>query len=115
MLYRVLNNNKRIQIPFKRKVLQRLKTEYLENIAYTINYPIGSKGYKAILVDYIMRFEHLEKDFKYVCNKLDLPELKLGHYKNSGKYDYKDFYTEKTKKMIEKHCEKDIEYFGWKF
>ena len=67
------------------------------------------------LVNQVIRFNHLEKDFQEMCSSCGLGKIELGHFKNAGEYDYREMYTEKTKNMIAIHCKKDIEMFGWKF
>jgi len=38
---------------------------------------------------------------------------KVTHY--HGEYDWKSYYTEKSKKEVEKYCQNEIDYFNFKF
>jgi len=66
------------------------------------------------MVDFIGRFENIEKDWEIVCQKIgkeiELPMRMKSHHK-----DYHEFYNEKTKQMIAEIYAKDIEKFGYKF
>ena len=70
---------------------------------------------KTLLVDRLLKFESLAYDFKELCQELYLPELELKHYKNAGQYDYREFYTDETREIIEKHCQKDCTMFHYDF
>ncbi|ELR97924.1 sulfotransferase family 2 domain-containing protein [Gloeocapsa sp. PCC 73106] len=69
-----------------------------------------------LLVDYIGYFETLEQDFEQIVIKLNRPELKLPHLNSSKEgLDYRDFYTEKTQKILAALYSEDIELFGYNF
>ena len=74
-----------------------------------------------IAVDFIGRFENLNSDFKYVCNKLRQP-YKLEHVNRSAdqyigdiKLDYSEYYTKELRDMAGDIYARDIELFGYKF
>jgi hypothetical protein len=66
-------------------------------------------------MDFIGRFEDLQKDFDIVCERLqiadsELPKLlvrKYGHYT--------DNYTAKTKDLVYKLYQDEIKYFGFEY
>jgi hypothetical protein len=67
-----------------------------------------------LLVDYIMRFENLEADWKVVSTKLgiDSPLPKT----NSSKHDhYSKYYDDETYDLVTRHCSKDLEFLGYRF
>ena len=67
-------------------------------------------------VDYIGRFETLQKDFDHICRQIGAPVKKLGHVKKSApRPHYSKFYNEKTKEIVYNLMKKDIEYFGYNF
>lgn len=67
-------------------------------------------------VDFIGRFENLENDIKYLCDKLDIPiSDEIGHYKKAPDYDYHNMYNEHTKELIRKRHQRDIELFNYEF
>lgn len=69
-----------------------------------------------INLDFIIRFENLEKDFEIVANKLGvknplLPRLLLS---NSQK-NYRDGYDAESRYLVSKLFKDEIEYFGFSF
>lgn len=69
-----------------------------------------------LLVDYLGYFETINEDFDQIVIRLNRPELKLPHLNSSKKgLDYRDFYTENTKKVVEELYRKDVELFGYNF
>lgn len=69
-----------------------------------------------ILVDYIGYFESLEKNYLEICKRLNIINPpKLPHEEKSKREDYKNYYNEKTKKLVEERYCKDFELFGYKF
>lgn len=70
-----------------------------------------------VLVDFIGRFERLEQDWEFVCQKLGLAPLPLPYLNSSGpdKRHYTDFYTPRTREIIANKFARDIEFFGYEF
>ncbi len=68
------------------------------------------------IVDFLGYYEHLASDFKYICNKIgikvDLQELNTT---KNDRRDYKNYYTNETKQIVEKLYKNDIELFGYTF
>jgi len=66
-------------------------------------------------VDYIGRFENLEKDFRKICNFLDI-QCELGHVNYSRRNNsYQSYYDSKTIGIIGDYFAEDIKRFGYKF
>lgn len=68
-----------------------------------------------IPLDFIGRFENLSEDFKKVSKAIGIKEADLPHYLSSQKPDYRDFYNEKTKKIVESTYIKEIKMFNYCF
>ena len=69
-----------------------------------------------ILVNYICKFENLKTDFEEVCQLVNRPRKVLSHLNKSNRQrDYKSYYDEETRLIIERCFQKDIEKFGYKF
>lgn len=69
-----------------------------------------------LVVDYLGYFETINEDFNKIVARLNRPELQLPHLNESKKgLDYREFYTEKTKKIVEKLYPEDIKLFGYNF
>jgi len=67
-----------------------------------------------IKMDFIGKFENLEKDIKYVCEKLDKPTPKrILHYNRSSTKNYKTYYSEELAKKVYDFYEKDFLIFGY--
>lgn len=64
------------------------------------------------LVNYIMRFETIEEDFQTVCRKIDV-KVKLGAKPKIP--DYKEWYEDDMKVIVERVFEKDFERFDYEF
>lgn len=84
-----------------------------------------------ILVDFIGKFENLQKDFNHVCNNTNIPETKLPHINKSDsktlntflnfiaiqrkKNHYCDYYDLESKEHVENLYKNDIAYFKYEF
>ena len=69
-----------------------------------------------IVVDFIGRFENLNKDWGYISNKLKINKV-LPHirYNPRNNRHYTEYYTEKTKNIIAEKFYRDIEFFEYEF
>lgn len=90
----------------------------------------------SLLVDFVGKFEHLQQDFKQVCNHLGFEDSGLSHVNSSDKKsrelrrkvrnylyfngennlrNYVDFYDEESREMVSEMYRSDIENFGYSF
>lgn len=67
-----------------------------------------------ININFIGKFEILKEDFLKLSSYFGIKK-KLKKTNVSKCVNYKDYYNSETAKIIEKHFEKDIEYFKYKF
>ncbi len=65
--------------------------------------------------DFIGRFENLQTDFDFVCDKLGISKHQLPHSNKTRHKHYSEYYSGDTKKMVAKRYARDIEYFGYEF
>ena len=71
-----------------------------------------------IVPNFIGRFENLQDDFNYICNKIEIPKTVLPHLNQSTNRhkDYRKHYTKSSSiDIIAKTCAKEIKYFQYCF
>ena len=69
-----------------------------------------------LLVDFIGRFESLQKDWATIAEKIGAPRELPHTRKNPGRdKPYTEYFTEETKRIIADRFRVDIEYFGYEF
>jgi len=75
-----------------------------------------SKGGK-IVVDFIGKYENLNEDFNFVCEKLNLPKLELTRERARPRKekDYRKYYDDETRKIVEERFSREIKLFNYKF
>jgi hypothetical protein len=67
-----------------------------------------------IEIDFIGRFETIEKDFKELCKELDV-QLELPHLNKTKQVPYQKYYDEETRQIVAEYFAEDIETFGYSF
>ncbi len=71
---------------------------------------------KRIVVDALLRFEHLAEDFSEFCRKLGIQQANLPKVNPSVRsHDYRAYYDEQTRRIIEQVYQVDIQRFGYSF
>tara|TARA_R100000008_G_scaffold48895_1_gene29093 strand:- start:4858 stop:5589 length:732 start_codon:yes stop_codon:yes gene_type:complete len=80
-----------------------------------------------IIIDHIGRFENLQEEYKFICDKIQLPEIQLpylnhfGHYSaevkvhDPKKIHYSTYYNDELVEIVSKRCKEDIVKFDYKF
>lgn len=75
--------------------------------------------YKNIIegeMNFIGRFESLEKDFKKICEINNIKNVKLPHMEKSpNRKEYREYYDTNVHKLIERKYKKDIAEFHYEF
>lgn len=69
-----------------------------------------------VVADYIGKFETIEKDWEFICNRLHISQP-LPHENRNDKNQrhYTEYYTNKTQRLIAEKFKEDIDYFGYSF
>lgn len=68
-----------------------------------------------LYVDYVLRFESLNKDFNEMFSKLNLETPNLPQNNTSNHKHYREYYDDETKNFVDQLFKKDIEYFNYEF
>jgi hypothetical protein len=67
------------------------------------------------LIDYYIRFESMEEDWRTVCGLLQLKPEALQH-RNKGEHaPYRKYYNSETYQEVVRRCAAEIEHFGYRF
>ncbi len=67
-----------------------------------------------LVVDFLGRFESIEKEFEKIADKLGIQE-KLPHNNKSDHKNYRQYYNNRTSELIYDHFQEDIQLFGYSF
>jgi hypothetical protein len=67
-----------------------------------------------LLVDYVGRYEYLADDFLSLCRRIGL-KAKLPFMNTTAHSHYRKYYTEETRRIVEKRFEREIQMFGYEF
>lgn len=68
-----------------------------------------------LIVDYVGRFETLEKDLSVICDKIGIEPIKIPDKNKSNHKDYKSYYNNRTMELVGHHHEEDIKLIGYNF
>ncbi|HEX5316827.1 MAG TPA: sulfotransferase family 2 domain-containing protein, partial [Candidatus Kapabacteria bacterium] len=66
-------------------------------------------------VDYIMRFENLEDDFRAVCAAIGISPAVLPKYNRSNREHYSTYYDDELRELVRERFAAEIERFGYTF
>lgn len=66
-------------------------------------------------VDFLLRFEHLQKDFETLCNKLHLPQVELPRRNVSKRQPYQTYYDQQVRNLVAKKFAEEIELGKYTF
>ncbi len=66
-------------------------------------------------LDYIGRFETLEKDFEAVCRQLDVSPISLPHRLKGAGGDYREHFDSESIKLISDYYKNEISMFNYTF
>lgn len=66
-------------------------------------------------VEYIMRFENLEEDFRTVCGALNISPVALPRYNRSNREHYSKYYDNELRELVRERFAAEIECFRFTF
>ena len=70
---------------------------------------------RKVSVDFVGRFEHLQRDFDVACTRIGIAPRELPHVFATQHTRYVDYYDDRTRALVEKHYQSDIAAFGYRF
>jgi hypothetical protein len=111
--YSIKHNN----ISFEDFAKDQLNTNFsvLSNWNFTGLFDRISDEDDNIIVDFVGRMENMEEDWKKISEKIGVNDELLFINKSNRDRNYKKYYNDDIKKIVEKFYEKDIERFGYTF
>jgi hypothetical protein len=65
------------------------------------------------IIDFVGYTENIQGDFDVICKALRRPRVLLPHLNRPKRGFYQDLYNERTRKIVEKAYQDDIETFGY--
>ena len=68
-----------------------------------------------IAVDYIGKVENLQKDIRFICDRVGIAIKGAPHLNKSKHRDYRHYYSDYSAKLIADHYKEDIEHFNYRF
>jgi hypothetical protein len=69
-----------------------------------------------LIVDFIGRYERLDRDFADICRRIGVPLATLPHRRQAvDRADYRRYYDDDTAERVARHFADDIERFGYRF
>ena len=80
---------------------------------FHLPYITNSKG--DVIIDYIGRFEDLDKSMKYICSEIGSVYTGLPHINKSKHLKYQEYYNDESKNIISKMFAKEIDLFNYRF
>jgi hypothetical protein len=66
-------------------------------------------------VDFIMKFEYLDDDFKLVCKRLEIPYFPLPKRNVSVRVHYSRYYDDELREIVRKKFVEEIEFGNYSF
>lgn len=106
------------QMSFKEfvKVISKIPDEEADRHFKSLSDFITDENGEGFL-NFIGTVENIQEDYKTICDILEIknPEPLPHIRKSKRKKDYREYYDEETKKLIQKRYKKDFELLGYKF
>lgn len=68
-----------------------------------------------LLINFVGKFENINKDWEYVCNKVKIPYSKLPVTNATKHKHYSEYYNKETISIIEERYQQDLILFNYRF
>jgi hypothetical protein len=118
---------------YKRPPDGKLREEQIMKVVNYLKSPQGrryddsvtmrtQKGYLSskdgkLLTDHICRYENIQEDFNYICDKIGVPHVTLTKINSSkaSQKPYREYYTDEAKELVDNYFAEDISFFNYTF
>jgi len=72
---------------------------------------------KKVIVDFVGKLENMQEDMNKVCTHLKIPirPIMKANVSSTNTRPYRESYSKEARKFVEKHFEKDLNYFDYEF
>lgn len=68
-----------------------------------------------LIVNKIFHYEDFENEIEMFFNEMNLSKAEIPVVNETHKKNYRDYYTDKSCDLIAQKCDKDIQFFNYKF
>ena len=83
-----------------------------EDLKLQKRFVVNNKG--ELIIDFIGKFDNLSNDFQTICERIGI-NASLPYENRSAHRSYQGYYNGKTKNLIAKYYQEDIEFFEFTF
>ncbi|MGK7940291.1 MAG: sulfotransferase family 2 domain-containing protein [Crocosphaera sp.] len=90
--------------------LSQQKTFNFLGFSFTLNQPNLDQD-----IDFLIRFESLEQDFKKVCEMIDIPYEPLPIRNKSERRSYASYFDQELKEIVEEKFAEEIKFGAYEF
>ena len=75
---------------------------------------LPENNFPTVVPDFIGRYEDLSSAIRYISQRVNI-NIKLSRSRSTCHSNYREYYTQATRKIIEEYYSLDLEYFNYKF
>ena len=100
-------------VDFTQWVIQQVATRKSLVSRWGSQYDYLSNHRKELMVDWIGKYEQMDKDWEKFCYLTKIEHNPLKRLNTSWKKPYHEYYNESTYQIVSKLFQKDLQYFGY--
>lgn len=86
-----------------------------QKICYKFGYDLRPEKTLGSDIDFFIKFENLDSDFKKLCHSLDIDYVPLPSYNKSSRKKYAEYYDPELKNLVLNKFRKEINFFNYSF
>lgn len=112
------NKNKSLKIKkhetFKDFCLKFAESGWLKDTHFIPQSELLCDNKKKLLVDFVGKYENLESDLKTISEKIGI-KIKISHHRKTNHHNYRNYFDQQTKEIIQNIYKDDLNLFGYSF